>query len=160
MFCVAALAVFGFKRTDRGRVGYRRGRFLSENEKAFLETLDRVVGPDHRVFAQVRLAEVVDVDGGGSPPARWKVLSQVVGKSVDFVICDRWSLDPLMALEVDDRSHRAPERRQRDALVDRFCAEVGLPPLRVTARLADSEDALLRTLQASGFWLAPKFSVK
>jgi hypothetical protein len=65
-----------------------------------------------------------------------------------------------MALEVDDRSHRAPARRDRDATVDSLCAEVGLPLVRVTARLAYSQDALLRTLQAPGFWLAPKFSVK
>ncbi len=107
----------------------------------------------------VRLAELVDVGAGGSPRARWKALSQVVGKSVDFVICDRWSLDPVMLLEVDDRSHRAPARRERDALVDSLCAEVGLPLVRVKARFAYSEDALLRALQASGFWLAPKFTV-
>jgi very-short-patch-repair endonuclease len=66
---------------------------------------------------------------------RWKALNPVIGKSVDFVICHRSTLDPVMAIEVDDRSHQAPARRRRDAFVDKLFAEVGLPLMRVKAQL-------------------------
>ena len=137
LVCVA-LAVKGLVGKDRGQVGYRRGRFLSENGKAFPEWLDRVVGPDHRVFAQVRLAALVDVEAGGSSGARSRTPRQVLGKRVDFGICNRSTLDPVMAIEVDDRSHHAPARRQRDAFVDELFAHGGL-----TSEFRASESAAM-----------------
>ncbi len=80
----------------------------------------------------------------------------MVGKSVDFIICNRWTLDPVMAIEVDDRSYLALARRQRDAFVDKLFAEVGLPLMRIKAQLAYSENAILRRLQAEGLWLPPQ----
>jgi hypothetical protein len=57
-----------------------------------------------------------------------------MAKSVDFVICDVLTFDPVAAIEVDDRSHLLPQRRGRDALVNAVFAEIGLPLLRVKAR--------------------------
>jgi hypothetical protein len=116
--------------------------------------LDRVVGPDHRVFAQVRLAELVDVEAGGSSRAGWKALGHVVGKSVDSVICNRWTLDPVMAIEVDDRSHLALASRQRDAFVDKMFAEVGLPLMRVSAARLQRKRAPAKA-PGGGLWLPP-----
>jgi hypothetical protein len=118
---------------------YCRGRFLSKNEKEFLRKLDRIVGARYRVFVQVRLADLVDVETGVSSRSRWKAISRVFAKSVDFVLCNRSTLDPVLILELDDRSHEAADRRRRDPLVDRVCAEAGLPLVRVKARFAYSE---------------------
>ena len=57
-----------------------------------------------------------------------------MAKSVDFVICDVWTLDPVAAIEVNDRSHFLPERHDRDAFVNAVFAEIGLPLLRVAKR--------------------------
>lgn len=148
------LAVVG-GRLGQGGVRYCRGRFLSGNEKAFLVTLDRVLGPNFRVFAQVCLADLVGLERGGSRRARWRALSQVFGKSVDFVICDRSSFDPVMVLEVDDRSHEARDRRRRDALVDRVCAEARLPLLRIKARRSYPPNDVAAALTAAGLGRAP-----
>jgi hypothetical protein len=57
---VAVLAVVLSGLTAENRVGYRRGRFLSANEKIFLRTLDAALGRNYRAFAQVRLAEIAN----------------------------------------------------------------------------------------------------
>ncbi|PPQ34806.1 Protein of unknown function [Rhodoblastus acidophilus] len=140
----------------RGRLKcrYRRGRFLSANEKKFLGALDRVVGSGHRVFVQVRLADLVDIESCGSARKDFKARRQVFGKSVDFVICNRSTLDPIMIIEVDDASHERVERRRRDVLVDRVCAEAGLPLLRVKARFAYSEIELMGALRSKGLFVS------
>jgi len=116
------------------RVGYRRGRFLSANEKCFLRALDVALGRDYRAFAQVRLAELADPAPGLSDRLRRRALGGVMAKSVDFVICDGLSLDPVVVIEVDDLSHRLPERLSRDAFVNAVFAEIGVPLLRVKAQ--------------------------
>ena len=58
---VVAVLVLAFSGLMAGsRVGYRRGRFLSANEKSFLRTLDAALGLNYRAFAQVRLAELAN----------------------------------------------------------------------------------------------------
>ncbi|WP_294537728.1 DUF2726 domain-containing protein [uncultured Rhodoblastus sp.] len=133
---------------------YCRGRFLSKNEKEFLRKLDRIVGARYRVFVQVRLADLVDVETGASNRSRWKAISRVFAKSVDFVLCNRSTLDPVLILELDDRSHQAADRRRRDQLVDRVCAEAGLPLVHLKARWSYSEGELIKTLRGAGLSLA------
>lgn len=116
------------------RPAYRRGRFLSANEKRFLNILDEAVGADYRVFAQVRLADLVDVDARASEARRRAAMRKVFGKSVDFVICTSRGLDPVAAVEVDDSTHWLAHRRERDALVDAVFKEIGVPLVRVKAR--------------------------
>ena len=120
---VLALAFSGL--TVGSRVGYRRGRFLSANEKIFLRTLDAALGRNYRAFAQVRLAELANPADSANVHLRRRALNAVMAKSVDFVICDVLTLDPVAAIEVDDRSHLLPERRDRDAFVNAVFAEIG-----------------------------------
>ncbi len=129
---VLVLALSGL--TVGSPTGYRRGRFLSANEKIFLRTLDAALSPSYRVFAQVRLAEIASPAESANVHIRRRALNAVMAKSVDFVICDVLTLDPVAVIEVDDRSHLLPERRDRDAFVNAVFAEIGLPLLRVKAQ--------------------------
>lgn len=127
----------GFAGNLSGRIGgppYRRGRFLSVNEKRFLAVLDEVLGDRFRVFAQVRMVELVDVDSRFNGARKKAALNKVFGKSVDFVVCDAASLDPVGVIEVDDRTHLLAGRRDRDAFVNAVFEEIGLPLVRVKAR--------------------------
>lgn len=52
-------------------------------------------------------------------------------KSVDFVLCDPVNLKPLLAIELDDKSHDEESRQLRDEEVNRIFEEANLPLLRV-----------------------------
>jgi Protein of unknown function (DUF2726) len=134
LICCAALVtivVLMFAGPGDRRVGYRRGRFFSHNEKSFSKALDVALGRDDRPFTQVRLAELADPTPGLSDRLRRRALGGVRAKSVDFAICDGLSLDPVVAVEVDDLSHLLPERLSRDAFVNAVFAEIGAPLPRV-----------------------------
>ena len=114
LFYLAAFAAVVVFRVVCGgrRGGYQRGRFLTTNEKSFLMTLDAALGRNYRAFAQVRLVELASPTLGANPASRRQALNGVMAKSVDFVICDVLTLDPVAVIEVDDRSHLLPERQQ------------------------------------------------
>jgi hypothetical protein len=132
------------------RPAYRRGRFLTPNEKRFLTVLDEAVGARYRVFAQVRLADLVDVDLRASNSKRRAAMNKVFGKSIDFVICEAAGLEPVAAVELDDRTHALPHRRERDAFVDAVFSEIGIPLLRARARRAYSVAAVETLLREAG----------
>ena len=124
----------------RGRAGYQRGRFLTTNEKSFLMTLDAALGRNYRAFAQVRLAELANPTLGANPASRRQALNGVMAKSVDFVICDVLTLDPVAAIEVDDKQPppaRAPATgrlRQCSVPRDRTAAHAGEGEARLFRR--------------------------
>ena len=131
---VAVLALVLRGLTAENRVGYRRARFLSAHAQSVLRTLDAALGRNRRAFAQVRLAERATPTDSANVHLRRPALNAVMAKSIDFVICDVLTLDPVAAIEVDDRSHLLPERRDRDAFVNAVFAVIGLPLLRVKAQ--------------------------
>ena len=143
LFYLAAFAtfiVFMIGGPRGGRSGYQRGRFLTTNEKSFLMTLDAALGSNYRAFAQVRLAELANPTLGANPASRRQALNGVMAKSVDFVICDVLTLDPVAAIEVDDKQPppaRAPATgRLRQCIVprDRTAAHAGEGEARLFRR--------------------------
>lgn len=81
------------------------------------------------VFAQVRLASLVEVQQWARrDKTNWY---KIQAKSVDFVLCEARSYAPRLIVELDDRSHDRPDRRERDAFVDSVLASAGLPILHV-----------------------------
>ena len=154
---VVAILVLAFSGVMAGsRVGYRRGRFLSANEKSFLRTLDAALGLNYRAFAQVRLAEIAAPADNSNVQLRRRALNAVMAKSVDFVICDVLTLEPVAAIEVDDRSHLLPERRDRDAFVCAVFTEIRLPLVRVKARRTYSVAELRNLFARAGVLALPQ----
>ncbi|ATQ70727.1 hypothetical protein CQW49_22330 (plasmid) [Methylosinus trichosporium OB3b] len=147
---VLLLALLAFIALVDRRPAYRRGRFLTANEKRFLSVLDEAVGEGFRVFAQVRLAELVDVDLRVRNSKRRAAMNKVFGKSIDFVICNSTTLEPVAAIELDDRTHALPHRRERDIFVDAVFGEIGIPLLRARARRAYSVAMLEPMLREAG----------
>jgi Protein of unknown function (DUF2726) len=139
------------------RPPYRRGRFLTANEKSFLSVLDDVLGRNYRVFAQVRLAELVDVPGV-SQERRFQAMKHVFGKSVDFVVCSAATFEPVAAIELDDRSHFLAGRRGRDGFVNSVFDEIGLPLIRIRAQRFYERGQVLKALAEAG--IVPGFVKK
>jgi hypothetical protein len=160
LFClvgvVAVLTLTFSGLTVGSRVRYQRGRFLSANEKTFLRTLDSALGRNYRAFAQVRLAELANPAKSANVHLRRRALNAIMAKSVDFVICDVLTLDPVAAIEVDDRSHLLPERRHRDAFVNAAFAEIGVPLVRVKAQRSYSVAELRDLFARVGVFALPQ----
>jgi len=51
-----------------------------------------------------------------------------------LVLCAQSTMEPVLAIELDDPSHDRADRQRRDRLVDEICASADLPILYVQAR--------------------------
>jgi hypothetical protein len=63
-------------------------------------------------------------------------------KHVDFLLCDATTMRPLVGIELDDRSHDAAKRQERDRFVERVFETAGLPLVRVPLRSGYSVNEL------------------
>ncbi len=109
---------------------YKRKDFLiSRPEHEFFDILVEVVGNQYYVFPQVHLDAIVYPQKySGKRVFPFRHINQ---KSVDFVICDKAYIKPLLAIELDDRTHEREDRKERDVEVERILREAEFPLLRV-----------------------------
>jgi len=108
---------------------YKRKDFLvSRPEHEFFDILVEILGNKYHIFTQVHLPTILDHKIKGQT---WKAaFSHINGKSVDFVVCDKAYIKPLLAIELDDKSHDRLDRIERDSEVERMLQEAGMPLLR------------------------------
>ena len=117
---------------------------LTASEAAFYGALLLAAGRRYVVFAKVRLADLCqDLD-------RWadiRAFNKVSSKHVDFVLCDATTFQPVLAVELDDRSHLRADRRSRDAFVDGIFRTMGLGVYRQWVRHSYDPAAIARGLE-------------
>lgn len=106
----------------------RRDFIMSRPEHEFFDILVGVLGNQYYVFPQVHLATILDHKVAGQ---NWKgAFRHIDEKSVDFVICDKVYIKPLLAIELDDKTHEREDRQDRDIEVESILDDAGMPLLR------------------------------
>jgi hypothetical protein len=135
------LAALKGKVSGAGSIGfpYQPAKPLfSAAERSFLGVLDQAVGPEHRVFGKVRVADVAAVKPGLGNSARQGALNRIAAKHFDFVICRSGDLSVVCAVELNDKSHASRKAQSRDELLANVCHSIRLPLLTVPAKAAYS----------------------
>lgn len=120
------------------RLPYRkRGRLLTNAEIKFFRALQKSVQDDWLIFSMVRIADLVVVSENIKQRRSW--LGRIASKHVDFVLCDAGSVEPKLAIELDDPTHERPDRIKRDEFVEQVFESSGIPLIRI--KLASSYDS-------------------
>jgi len=108
-----------------------RKSLLTRNEREFYKVLKIVVGDRFEVFSKVRLSDVFWVERGEGYRG---ALNRINPRHVDFLLCEKETMKPILGIELDDVSHLREDRVERDEFVDGLYERVGLPLLRVKTK--------------------------
>jgi hypothetical protein len=135
---------------------YRLHReFLSPAEYGLYRALHSAVHDWAIICPKVGLGDLFyPKTGDRAENARYR--NRIAQKHVDFLLCDRQGMRPLVGVELDDVSHQQQRRQERDAFVDQVFEAAGLPLHRVRAA-ASYDVAQLSTVlrEAAGLPAAP-----
>ena len=109
---------------------FSRRYLLSKGEAAFFVALRAALPPGVLVAPKVRVSDVIGCDA-----AAWRAGfgGRISQKHVDFVLVDERTTALVLIVELDDRTHRQRDRRERDDFLDRAFAAAGLEVLHVPA---------------------------
>ncbi len=120
------------KPSSNGDFPYRRRDYLlTKAEKCFFDALRPAIGDSLHISVKPRLADLFFiVKGTGKYQSHF---NRIKAKHVDFILCRPQDMRPVLAIELDDRSHQAARRVERDNFVDDLFSQTGLPLLRVKA---------------------------
>ena len=97
---------------------------LTYRERVLFRALVEDVGNQYQIFAKVRLGDIFKL--ANEPENRKFHSNQLHCKHFDFLLCDKDSYRPFLAIELDDSSHEKYGHRERDEFKERACMETGL----------------------------------
>lgn len=110
-----------------------RADFLSPAELAFYQVVRLVVGDGAVICPKVRLPDVFFVANSQERQKHWNGIAQ---KHLDFLVCASQTMQPLLGIELDDKSHTRQDRIERDAFVDAVFEAANLPLIHIPTRLS------------------------
>lgn len=109
---------------------YERRPILTDNEAEFYEVLRQACEIlDMQILIKMRLADIMAVKS--TEKDYMAAFNRIKAKHTDFILCDPDTLDVLMGVELDDRSHVQEARVERDIFVDGAYQACGIPLLHV-----------------------------
>ena len=127
---------------------YRARRYLlTKNEAAFFRVLSELVDRRYLVSCKVRLADIITCN---DQDWRMGAANRIAQKHVDFVISRADSSRIVAGIELDDRSHQRPERRQRDRFVNRLFDEMEVRLIRIPAQWRYDRRTVAAVLSRAG----------
>jgi hypothetical protein len=112
---------------------YLRDDFLSPAEHNFYLTLKHAVSDWALICPKVSLSDLFYVKTSDQSEFR-TYTNKIDRKHVDFLLCNPKTVRPIMGIELDDKSHRAGNREERDEFVEMVFSTVDLPLARIPVK--------------------------
>lgn len=123
-----ALKIISYQRREARVVDFsifqKRNRVMNTSEHKLFEELQKVFSVEYIVLSKVRIEDFVETrNGNGKYGARGRIKS----RHVDFLICDKITTAPLLAIELDGGAHNKASVKERDSFVDELYRSISLP---------------------------------
>jgi len=132
-------------KTPRSDYKYqKRPSLLTHNELKFYKALLPVSAAKKLVVCpKVRLEDIIEAPKG---PDYNAARGRIKSRHIDFMLCDPNTLQPILALELDDNTHDKPDRKERDQFIDKALggAGIGILHTRTTTGLAEQISQAMR----------------
>jgi len=121
--------------------------FLSPAELNFFFNLKTVIGDSAYIFSKVKLSDLFYTKTGDYGKNR-SYLNRIDRKHVDFLLCDAKTLQPILGIELDDKSHQRVDRQERDDFVNHAFQAAKLQLIHVSVQRGYSQSELKAKLSA------------
>lgn len=115
------------------------------HEQKLFHALRLQLDSRYHLCAKVRLIDILKPQS----PTDKATFSRLVAKHIDFLVIDAETTHPVLAIELDDRSHEAPARQTRDQFVNAAFQQAGVPLLRGSLKSILASESWLRVSPAA-----------
>lgn len=123
----------------------RKGSIATPTELIFYRRLLLITKGNYAIVPQAHLSSFLDEKTKGQ---NWKrAFYAINSKSVDFLVCEKDSLRPLFAIELDDYTHKRYKRVQRDGIVNDIMAKAKIPLVRFEQGEWDTEQKIFDKIE-------------
>lgn len=105
---------------------YKKKNFMTRHELSYFKKLESEYGEKYYIIPQVVISDIVDVDLPRNFYAYRGYRSKIDKKTIDYVLFNKETFQPEIAIELDDSSHYRKDRQERDEFVNKLFEEIGI----------------------------------
>jgi hypothetical protein len=119
---------------------------LTAAELAFYNVLLEAIAGRFVVLLKVSILDLCEI---ANRAVDEKAFKRLASARVDFLLCDRARLAPLVAIELDDATQLPRELAERDAMVSGVLRSVGVALIRQRVQASYDSDTIARWIDAA-----------
>lgn len=132
------------------KLPYKRGWLLTIPEKKLWDILKEIIPKDQYIVIKPCLKEFIKVEGYTESAVNRRAWREIAQKHVDFLVCRKFDMRPLYAIEYDGQSHDPSNPAnavtiKSDKLKNEIFIEIEMPLIRL--KYKESEDALRASVE-------------
>jgi hypothetical protein len=136
MMLLILVAVGALKLSDQSvTFPYRlKPQLFTQVEHTFLQLLEQAVGNEFRVVCRVRLTDLLAVHYKADKRNTRLAQTRAIGKQLDFVLCNRQDMTPVLAVDLVHKQGKEGYKSQRDWFVTGALDAAGVPHARIKVK--------------------------
>lgn len=133
LICIAVIAI----KLNQDQLEFPfavKGQLFTAAERQFLMLIEHSVQGEFRVMCRVRLCDLLSLRKDTQHKIAKSALSRAGSKQVDFVLCDKNDMTPIMVIDLVYGSGKNGHNTQRDFFVSGALETASIPHLRIKAK--------------------------
>ena len=112
------------------------GKLFTPAEISFLGALKLAVNDELEIYGKVRVADILKPQRNKNRSIWQKSFNKISAKHFDFILCQKNTMKPICAIELNDKSHKNKKRAERDAFLASACESASFPLISIAAQAA------------------------
>lgn len=136
MMLLIVVALGAIKLSDSG-VTFpfrRKPQLFTQVEHTFLQLIEQAIGGEFRIVCRVRLSDLVSVRQQAKKKQASLALSRAASKQLDFVLCERDTMRPILAIDLVHNQGKEGYKTQPDWFVSGALDAAGVPHARIKVK--------------------------
>jgi len=102
----------------------KKPSIMRPDERRFFDILMKLYGDKYYIYPQVRIAAILDVKNDVKDHDNlYRLIDHL---SLDFVLFDKEAMSPIIAIELNGKSHLQFNRRNRDQKIESVLTKAGI----------------------------------
>ena len=127
------------KTYDKEENSYSSKKLMTECETKFYQKLIKIFSDEYVVQAQIPLNAVVNKDNR-------KKYANELNRMIDFALFDMKTMEPVVLIELNDKSHLENNRKYRDIRVKEICESAGIPLVAFWTKYPNEESYIQKRI--------------
>ncbi len=150
MMLLIVVAAGAMKLSDNGvTFPFRqKPQLFTPVEHSFLKMIEQAVGQEFRIVCLVRLSDVITVRQQADKKKARAALSRAASRQLDFVLCDREDMRPILAIDLVHSQGKDGYKTQKDWFVTGALDAAGVPHARIKVKSGYSVEDIRDCLES------------
>ena len=112
----------------------KKTNLFTPTERTFLQLIEAAVGNQYKVICRVKVADILSVRQGTDKKASRAAILKAAGKQLDFVLCSKDDMSPVIAIDLVHNNGKEGYKTQRDWFISGSLDAARIPHVRIKVK--------------------------